>query len=190
MNGSILLVIGDAAEALDTFYPYYRMQEEGLVCTPVGRERRKYHLVAHCEVTDWDVTVEERSYELQAEITFSEVDSNDYIGIILTGGRAPEYLRYDPDLIAITKQMADDGKPVASICHGIEIAAAADIIVGRQVTTVAKCRFDVESAGGRYLDVPTAVDGGLVTARTYRDCGPWMREYVSALEKYVAENPT
>jgi len=71
--------------------------------------------------------------------------------------------------------------PVASVCHGIEIVAAADVIRGREVTTVAKCRLDAEFSGATYVDREVVVSGNLVTARTWHDSAPWMREYLKLL---------
>ena len=79
-------------------------------------------------------------------------DFPDATGITITGGRAPEYLRYDNDLIRITKALFAANKPVASVCHGIEILAAADVIRGREVTTVAKCALDCTFSGGTYVN--------------------------------------
>jgi len=67
------------------------------------------------------------------------------------------------------------------VCHGIEIIAAADVIRGKRVTTVAKCQYDAESAGALYEDTPCVVDGNLVTARTFWDNAPWMREFMKLL---------
>ena len=73
-------------------------------------------------------------------------------------------------------------KPVASVCHGIEIVAAADVIRGREVTTVAKCQFDCEFSGGVYVNREVVVSGNLVTARTWHDNPAWMREYIKMLK--------
>ena len=98
------------------------------------------------------------------------------------GGRAPEYLRYDADLIRITRALFAANKPVAVVCHGIEIVAAADVIRGREVTTVAKCQFDCEFSGGTYVNREVVVSGNLVTCRTWHDNPAWMREYIKMLK--------
>jgi protease I len=138
----ILIPIGDAAEVLDTFYPLFRLKEEGYEVVVAGPEKRAYHLVLHERPDSWDITQERPGYTLAADIAFRDVKPADFAGLVLTGGRAPEYLRYDADLLRITRAFFDAGKPVASVCHGIEIVAAADVIRGREVTTVAKCRLD------------------------------------------------
>lgn len=180
----VLLVIGDAAEVTDTLYPYFRVQEDGCTCVVAGPEKRTYHLVMHDRHPEWDITVESAGYRFGADIAFRDVRAEEYVGLIISGGRAPEYLRYDADLMRVTRHFFEDGKPVASVCHGIEIVAAADVIRGRRVTTVAKCRYDAEFSGATYLDEPVVVDGNLVTARTFWDNAPWMREYMKLLNRY------
>ncbi|HET7560363.1 MAG TPA: DJ-1/PfpI family protein, partial [Limnochordia bacterium] len=144
----VLLVIGDAAEATDTLYPYFRVQEAGYACVVAAPEVRAYHLVIHDKHPNWDITVESRGYELASDIAFRDVITADYAALIVSGGRAPEYLRYDRDLMRITQEMTHLGRPVSSTCHGIEILAAAGVLKGRRATTVAKCRYDIESFGG------------------------------------------
>lgn len=177
----ILLVIGDAAEVLDTFYPLHRLQEEGYRVDVAGPEKRVYHLVLHERPAGWDITEERPGYKLAADVAFRDVDPAAYAGMVISGGRAPEYIRYDPDLIRVTKAMFAADKPVASVCHGIEIVAAADVIRGCEVTTVAKCKLDCEFSGGTYVDREVVVSGNLVTARTWHDNPAWMREYVKLL---------
>jgi protease I len=179
----ILLVIGDAAEVLDTFYPLHRLQEEGYTVHVAGPEKRAYHLVLHERPPGWDITEERPGYHLTADVAFRDVGPAAYAGLVISGGRAPEYLRYDADLLRVTKAFFDANKPVASVCHGIEIVAAADVIRGREVTTVAKCRFDAEFSGGSYVDREVVVSGNLVTARTWHDNPAWMRAYIRLLRE-------
>ncbi|HEX4612671.1 MAG TPA: DJ-1/PfpI family protein [Urbifossiella sp.] len=179
----ILLVIGDAAEVLDTFYPLHRLQEEGYTVHVAGPEKRLYHLVLHERPPGWDITEERPGYHLAADVAFRDVDPAAYAGLVISGGRAPEYLRYDSDLIRLTKGFFAANTPVASVCHGIEIVAAADAIRGRDVTTVAKCRLDAEFSGGRYVDREVVVSGNLVTARTWHDNPAWMRAFIRLLKE-------
>lgn len=179
----ILLVIGDAAEVLDTMYPLFRLREEGYRVDVAGPQKRVYHLVQHDTHPDWDITVESPGYKLAADIAFCDVQPDDYVGIVLSGGRAPEYLRYDAELLRIVRHFCEKKWPVASICHGIEILAAADVLRGQSVTTVAKCRLDAEFSGGRYVNEEVVVSGNLVTARTWHDNPAWMREFIKVLKK-------
>lgn len=137
----VLLVIGDATEVLDTMYPFFRLPEDGFEVVVAGPEKKLYHMVLH-EIppgSTWDITQETAGYHLQADIAFRDVKPDEYAGLFLSGGRAPEYLRYDQDLLRITRDFFEKNKPVASVCHGIEIVAAADCLKGRTATTVAKC---------------------------------------------------
>lgn len=177
----VLLVIGDAAETTDTLYPYFRVQEDGYRCVVAAPEKRVYHLVLHDRHPEWDITVESPAYRFASDVAFRDVRPEEFNGLILSGGRAPEYLRYDQDLMRLTRGAMAAGKPIACVCHGIEILAAADVIRGRRVTTVAKCRCDAEFSGAVYLDEPVVVDGNLVTARTFWDAAPWMREFMRLL---------
>jgi protease I len=177
----ILLIIGDAAEVLDTFYPLHRLQEEGYHVDVAGPAKRVYHLVLHERPAGWDITEERPGYKLAADVAFKDVNPADYSGMVISGGRAPEYIRYDADLMRVTKAFFAENKPVATVCHGIEIVAAADVIRGRQVTTVAKCKLDCEFSGGIYVDREVVVSGNLVTARTWHDNPAWMREFIRLL---------
>lgn len=183
MPTKVLLVIGDAAEVLDTFYPLFRLSEEGYDVVVAAPEARIYHTVQHDRHPDWDITIESPGYRLQADMAFREIDPAEFAGMVITGGRAPEYLRYNPDLIRITRAMNDARKPISSVCHGIEILAAADVIRGLEVTTVAKCRYDCEFSGGKYVDREVCVSGHIVTARTWHDNPAWMRETIKLLKR-------
>jgi len=177
----VLLVIGDAVEVTDTLYPYYRIPEDGYEMVLAAPEKRLYHLVQHDSHPDWDITVESKGYNFASDIAFRDVNPAEYLGLVLSGGRAPEYIRYDEDLMRITKHFAETGKPIGVVCHGIEIVAKAGVIKGKKITTVAKCRFDAEVCGATYVDEPVVVDGNIVTARTFHDNTEWMREFMKLL---------
>jgi protease I len=177
----ILLVIGDAAEVLDTMYPLFRLREDGFQVVVAGPEKRVYHLVQHDSHPDWDITVESPGYKLAADIAFRDIVPDNYAGIVLSGGRAPEYLRYDADLLRVVRCLCEKKLPVASVCHGIEILAAAGVIKDKKVTTVRKCRFDAEVCGATFVEQEVVVSGNLVTARTWHDNAPFMREFLKLL---------
>jgi protease I len=189
----ILMPIGDATEALDTFYAYYRLPEEGYEVVVAGPEARLYHTVLH-EIppnpdVPWDITQERPGYHLRATVAFREVKAEDYAGLFISGGRAPEYIRYDQDLRRVTRAITEAGKPVACLCHGIEILTAADCIRGKRVTTVPKCAMDAEQGGATYVNEPVVLDGMLVTARGYQDNAGLLREFIRMLRK-TAPLPT
>src|SRR4051794_22758274 len=115
----VLIIVGDGAEVIDTMLPLYRLSEDFEV-TVAAPAVRAYHLVQHHQESDWDITVETPGYKLNSEVAFRDVNPQNFIGLILPGGRAPEFLRYDPHLISIVQHFFEHDKPVASICHGIE----------------------------------------------------------------------
>lgn len=182
----ILMPLGDATEALDTFYPFFRLPEDGFEVVVAGPEARLYHSVLHEIPPDssipWDITQERPGYHIRATAAFRDLNSSDYAGMFISGGRAPEYLRYDQDLLRVTREIFQAGKPVACVCHGIEILTAANCIAGRTVTTVAKCALDAIQGGAEYVDRNVVVDGNLVTARTWHDNTPLLREFLKLLK--------
>lgn len=115
-------------------------------------------------------------------MAFKDLVADDYAGLFISGGRAPEYLRYDLDLLRVTREIHAAGKPIACVCHGIEILTAADCIRGRSVTTVAKCALDAQQGGAYYVNMESVVDGNLVTARTWHDNAPLMRTFLQMLQ--------
>jgi protease I len=178
----VLLVIGDAAEVFDTLYPMHRVREDDYQVLVAAPEKRIYHLVQHDTHPDWDITIESPGYKLQADIAFRDIKPEEYAGLVISGGRAPEYLRYHAELMRVTRYFFDKDLPVASVCHGIEIVATAGVLKGRTVTTVRKCRFDAEVCGAIYVDREVVVSGNLVTARTWHDNHAWMREFMKLLK--------
>lgn len=172
-RGKVLMPIGDATEVMDTLYPFFRLPEEGFEVVVAGPEARLYHGVLHeippQENIPWDITREQPAYHIKATVAFRDVKPVEYAGLFLSGGRAPEYLRYDQDLLRITRHFFEAGKPVAVVCHGVEIAAAAGVLKGRTMTTVAKCALDITQFGGTYVNQPCVIDGNLISARTWHD---------------------
>ncbi len=182
----VLIVVGDATETVDTLYPYYRLQEDGFEPVVTAPEKKRYQMVMHEVKPGWCITKEWEGYTIEATVAFKDVDPTEYLGILFSGGRAPEYIRYDPDLVRITRHFFEANKPVASVCHGVEIPAYAGCVKGRRMATVAKCRFDLEVCGGTFVDEPCVVDGNLVSGRTFHDngryVGPWIKMLVRARE--------
>jgi protease I len=180
-RGKVLLAIGDAAEATDTLYPWMRLMEAGYECVVAAPEVRSYQLVLHERPEGWHITRETPGYTFDADVAFGDVRPEEYAGVLVSGGRAPEYIRYDQDLLALVRWMVAHGRPVGSVCHGIEVLATAGVIAGKRVTCVPKCQLDAEVCGATYVAAPVVVDGLLVTARGARDGWLWMREFLRAL---------
>ena len=184
----VLITIGDAAEAMDTLYPVYRVQEDGYEAVVAGPEARIYPLVMHEIPPGWDITREQPSYHLEATAAFRDVDCNDYDGIFLTGGRAPEYIRYDQDLIRIVRHFFECDKPVAVVCHGAEIVATANVIAGKRMATIPKCKFDIEVCGATFVDEGCVRSGNMVSGRGWFDQHLYMPEFMRMLKAYSAQH--
>ena len=177
----VLIVVGDASETVDTLYPYYRLQEDGFVPVVAAPELRRYQMVLHEVKPGWTITKEWEGYSIQADVAFDQVDPRDYLGIFFSGGRAPEYIRDNEHLLRITRHFFETNKPIASVCHGVEIPARAGCVQGRRMATVPKCKFDLEVCGGIFVDEPCVVDGNLVSGRTYHDHGAYVGVWIRLL---------
>ncbi len=182
LAGKILLVIGDAAEIIDTLYPWMRIQEAGYRVVVAAPDVRTYSLVQHQRPEGWDITRESAGYLIQSDIAFRDIEPEEYAGLLVSGGRAPEYIRYDEHLLHAVRWLMEARRPIGSVCHGIEVLAMAGVIKGKRITTVPKCRFDAEVCGATYVEAPVVVDGLIVTARGALDGWQWMREYLKLLD--------
>jgi protease I len=181
----ILLPLGDAAETMDTLYAYYRIREAGYQVDVAGPQKRTYAMVLHEIPPGWDITRETPGYHIAADIAFADIREHEYAGIFLTGGRAPEYIRYDANLLRAVRHFFDAGKPVCSVCHGAEIVAAADVIRGRRMATVPKCKLDIELAGATFVNDACVRDGNMVSGRTWHDQHHYMPEFMTMLAQYI-----
>lgn len=189
----VLIVVGDATETVDTLYPFYRVQEEGIRPVVAAPEKRRYQMVMHEVKPGWTITKEWEGYTIEADIAFRDIKPEEYLGIFFSGGRAPEYIRDDEDLLRVTRYFFEHNKPIASVCHGVEIPARAGCVKGRRMATVGKCRFDLEVCGGIYVNEPCVVDGNLVSGRTFHDHGQYMGAWIKLLlaeRQRLASNKT
>lgn len=133
----------------------------------------------------WTITKEWEGYTIEAKIAFRDIVESEYDGIFFSGGRAPEYIREDPDLIRITQYFFDNDLPIASVCHGVEIPARADRVKGRRMATVPKCKFDLEICGGTFVDEACVADGNLVSGRTFKDNGHYFGKFIELLADWI-----
>jgi deglycase len=177
----ILLVAGDATESLDTWYPYHRLREEGIEVHIAAPAKKVLNSVVHDFEPGWDTYVEKPGYRIPADIAFADVRPEEYDGIILSGGRAPEYLRNNARLKEIVRHFVERKKPIAALCHGVLILAAADCLRSCTVTTYEALQPDVEGAGGKFRNAEVVVDKNLVTSRTWMDLPYFMREFLKVL---------
>jgi protease I len=186
-KGKVLVIVGDATETVDTLYPYYRLIEAGFQPVVSAPEKRKYQMVLHEVKPGWTITKEWEGYSIDCDVPFSEVKPEEYVGIFFSGGRAPEYIREDADLLSMTRWFWEQKRPMASVCHGVEIPARAGIVQGLRMATVAKCKFDLEICGGIYVNEPCVIDQHMYSGRTYHDSGHFVGPWIAALEAFVAK---
>ncbi len=178
----VLIIVGDATETVDTLYPYYRLIEGGYQPIVAAPEKRLYQMVLHEVKPGWTITKEWEGYTIQADIAFKDINPEEYVGIFFSGGRAPEYIREDEDLLRITRWFWENKKPCASVCHGVEIPARAGIVKGLRMATVAKCKFDLEICGGIYVNERCVIDRHMFSGRTYHDNGHFVGPWIKALD--------
>lgn len=183
MSDKVLIVTGDAVEALEVYYPYYRVLEEGYEAVIASPKKKLLRTVVH-DFEGWDTYTEKPGYQLDSHLSFAEVRPEEYKGLIIPGGRAPEYIRLDPHLPAILKHFFETGKPVGAICHAVlvlSILKDSGYFAGRTMTAYTACRPDVEALGARYADATLHVDGNLVTGHAWPDLPGFMREFMKLL---------
>jgi len=168
MSKKVLIVTGDAGESYETLYAKHRFMEANFEPVIAAPSRRRLHLVMHDFEEGWDTYIERQGYGLEADIAFADVSVDDYVAIVLIGGRAPEYLRHDDRVIEITKEFVAKDKWIFSICHGIQILIAAGLVQGRQMTCYENVRFELESCGGTFHRQEAIRDGKMVTAQTWQ----------------------
>ena len=177
----VLLIAGDATESLDTWYPYLRLREEGIEVHIGAPAKKVLNSVIHDFEPDWDTYVEKPGYRIPADVAFSDIRPAEYDAIILSGGRAPEYLRNDPRLQEIVRHFVAHQKPIAALCHGSLILAAVDALRGCTVATYEALAPDIQNAGGKFKNTEVVVEGNLVTSRTWMDLPFFMREFLKIL---------
>lgn len=181
MAKRILLVTGDSGESYETLYALHRFQEAGYEPVIASTEARRLHLVMHDFEPGWDTYIERQGYGVSADIAFDDVEVRDFAAVLLLGGRAPEFLRHIPRVRQIVREFADRGKPVFSICHGIQILVAADLVAGRTVTCYEHVRSEAERAGATYCTDQAVRDGNIVSAQTWESHPEFYREVFSCL---------
>jgi protease I len=184
----VLILAGDAAESLEVMYPYQRLLEEGYEVHLAGPSKKKLQFVVHDFVDGYDTYTEKPGYTWEADVAFADVDPSDYVAVVIPGGRAPEYIRNDPDVQRIVRHFFDDEKPVAQLCHAPLVLAAAGVLNGRRSAAYPALEPDIKAAGAEFVDGGGVVDGVMVSARAWPDHPSWMREFIRILrEKAPAE---
>jgi protease I len=177
----VLLLAGDAAESLEVMYPYQRLLEAGYEVDVAGPSKKKLQFVVHDFVEGYDTYTEKPGYTWDADLAFADVDPADYVALVVPGGRAPEYIRNDPDVQRIIRHFFDAEKPVAQLCHAPLALAAAGVLDGRRTAAYPALEPDVQSTGAEFVDAAAVVDGVMVSARAWPDHPEWMREFMALL---------
>jgi protease I len=184
----ILMLAGDAAESLEVMYPYQRLQEAGYEVEIAAPSKKKLQFVVHDFVDGYDTYTEKPGYTWDADLAFADVDPAEYVALVVPGGRAPEYIRNDPDCQRIIRHFFDEERPVAQLCHASLALAASGVLEGRRTAAYPALEPDVRAAGAEFVDGAAVVDGVMVSARAWPDHPAWMREFVRLLgERAPAE---
>lgn len=169
VENSILIIAGDFVEDYEIMVPVQTLQTVGYNVDVVCPDKQAGDQI-RTAIHDFegDQTYSEKpGHNFTLNATFAEVDETTYIGLVIPGGRAPEYLRLNPRVIEIVKYFAQNDKPIAAICHGLQLLAAADVLSGKSCTAYPACGPEVTAAGGEFVDIPVDavhVDGNLVTS--------------------------
>jgi protease I len=181
----ILILTGDAAESLEVMYPYQRLLEAGYDVDIAAPSKKKLQFVVHDFVDDFDTYTEKLGYTWDADLAFADVEPADYAAVVVPGGRAPEYIRNDPDMPRILRHFFDSEKPVGELCHAPLALAAAGVLNGRRTAAYPALEPDVKMAGAEFVDASAVVDGLMVSARAWPDHPDWMREFMKVLAEHA-----
>ena len=182
----ILFLTGDFAEDYETMVPFQALLMLGHTVHAVCPGKKSGETIKTA-IHDFegDQTYTEKPGHLFAlNASFDEVSPADYDALMIAGGRAPEYLRLNDKVIAAVRHFVDAGKPVAAVCHGAQLLAAADVIRGKRISAYPACAPEVKLAGGEYADIAVTeavTDGQVVTAPAWPAHPAWLAQFVKLL---------
>jgi len=179
----VLILTGDAAESLEVMYPYQRLREEGYGVHIAAPSKKKLHFVVHDFEPGYDTYTETPGYSWDADVAFADVDPSQYAAMVVPGGRAPEYIRNNPDCLRIIRHFFEKEKPVAQLCHAPLALAAAGVLKGKRTAAYPALEPDIKAAGAQFVDSEAVIDGVMVSARAWPDHPAWMREFVRLLRQ-------
>ncbi len=166
----ILALLGEDFEDLELWYPVYRLREEGYQVDLVAEEKgHTYHGKYGVPCT--------------SDYSFEEVDPDDYAGLLVPGGWAPDKLRRFPKVLEIVRRMDNDNKPIGEICHAGWVLISAGILKGRTVTSTPGIKADMTNAGATWVDEESVADGNIISGRRPPDLPAYMKAYIKALEQ-------
>jgi protease I len=186
----LLMIVGDYVEDYEVMVPFQALQMVGhtvhAIC-PGKRSGDRVRTAIHDFEGDQTYT-EKPGHNFILNATFDEIDPAGYNGLVIPGGRAPEYLRLNPRVLEIIRYFSTSEKPVAALCHGAQLLAAARVIAGKRLSAYPACAPEVELAGGTFvsLEVTEAVtDGNLVTAPAWPAHPAWLAQFLQVLENSI-----
>jgi protease I len=187
----LLMIVGDYAEDYEVMVPFQALQMVGhavhAVC-PGKRAGEQVRTAIHDFEGDQTYS-EKRGHNFTLNADFGAVDAADYDGLIVPGGRAPEYLRLNPKVLELVRHFEAKQKPIAALCHGAQLLAAARVIDGKRVSAYPACAPEVEAAGGSYaaLDMDEAIThGNLVSGPAWPAHPAFLAQFLEVLEGYLA----
>ena len=188
---SILLLTGDYVEDYEVMVPFQALSALGytvhVVC-PGKSKGEKIRTAVHDFEGDQTYT-EKPGHDFTLNASFAEVNAADYTALIIPGGRAPEYIRLNPAVLDLVRKFDAAHKPIAAICHGLQLLAAAGILKGRRCTAYPACSPEINLAGGTYVEIPVDqafVEGNLVTAPAWPAHPAWLAALLKLLGAKIA----
>ena len=182
----ILMLVGDYVEDYEVMVPFQALQMVGHTVEAVCPDKQAGEQV-RTAVHDFDgaqTYSEKPGHNFTLNATFAEVRAENYDALVIPGGRAPEYIRLNPKVIEIVRHFAATQTPIAAICHGAQVLAAASVLKGRTCSAYPAVGPDVERAGGCYANIgldQAQVDGNLVTAPAWPAHPAWLRAFLKVL---------
>lgn len=182
----ILFLTGDFAEDYETMVPVQMLEMVGYEVHSICPGKKKGETIKTA-IHDFegDLTYTEKpGHNFMLSYSFDKVNVDDYVGLAIAGGRAPEYLRLNEKVLEIVRHFFDTNKPVAAVCHGIQILTAAGVVKGRKLTAYPAVGPEVTIAGGEFQNIPATdayVDGNLVTSPAWPGHPAWIREFLKVL---------
>ncbi len=182
----ILMLVGDFVEDYEVMVPFQALQMVGHTVHAVCPGKKAGESV-RTAVHDFegDQTYSEKpGHNFTLNGTFAEIKADAYDALVIPGGRAPEYIRLNPAVLKIVQHFATAKKPIAAVCHGAQVLAAAGVLKGRSCSCYPAVGPDVTIAGGTYVDIPVDrahVDGNLVTAPAWPAHPEWLAKFLQVL---------
>lgn len=182
----ILMIVGDYAEDYETMVPFQALQMVGHQVDAVCPDKEAGETI-RTAVHDFegDQTYSEKpGHNFTLNATFAEVKVETYDALVIPGGRAPEYIRLNSGVLNMVRHFASAGKPIAAVCHGAQVLAAAGVLEGKSCSAYPAVGPDVTQAGGTYMDIPVDQaheDGNLITAPAWPAHPQWLAKLLAAL---------